>query len=607
MIDYVKLLKSLCKSRNGKILDIYMQYDFPGSTVLQKILGKQYKFKKIPGDLISACIIHDNDIITSIYDFIIENISVTHGKDFAHKYASEIYSPDLDTPGIPGLKMSNNLNYEAFHGRLDPVIGREKEIDELITILNNRRKKNPVLIGDAGVGKTAIVEGLAQRINNKQVPINMLKSTIFTMNITQFIEMENGLNIFYAVLNYLASFENVIIFIDEFHQISDARRRTGISLIDVLKPILARGQIRLIAATTEEEYRKIEKDKAMARRMQPIYVKETNENETMEILNKIYPTYSSYHNVSISENALKMIYRASINVSGFNPDKSLSILDSVLARGKVVNNGIKYSMSDDEVANFIQVRYNVKRAFIINDNVDSAISERIKTELPIYSDVADNIAKQLLIAHSKSNKSNNVSSVITIITNPNRKSTNRIAKSLAKILDPQEKYIMIDGSEFSSEISITRIIGAPPAYIGYDSSTLFYPISHRPMPVIISNIHKMHFKCRDIIIKAISDGYIDTSSGDRIILRNVDFIITLDASSTGILFGEKNISIDNAIETISDIIIQARYVTNGLEAILDKYNKKETNISNYINDSYTIPEIENILQNEQSNDTVYIK
>ena len=241
-------------------------------------------------------------------------------------------------------KYGRDIIKDAKDGKIDPVIGRDEEIRSITRVLSRKTKNNPVLIGEPGVGKTAIVEGLALRILKGDVPSSLKDKTIWELDMASLVagakyrgEFEERLK---NVLNEVKKSEgNIIMFIDEIHMIVGAGAAEGaIDAANILKPILARGDIQLIGATTIEEYRKyIEKDAALERRFQPIIVEEPSEEESIEIIKKVVKYYEKYHNIEITSDAIKMAVKLSIKYihEKFLPDKAIDLLDEAASRGKI--------------------------------------------------------------------------------------------------------------------------------------------------------------------------------------------------------------------------------------------------------------------------------
>ena len=281
-----------------------------------------------------------------------------------------------------------NLTTEEIQKDIDPVIGREKEIDRLIEILSRRTKNNPVLLGDAGVGKTAIIEGLAKRITQNQVPDVLLNKTILNLDIPSLIagtmyrgEFESRLK---QVINDIKSNPNIILFIDELHTIMGAGATTGsLDAANILKPALSRGHLRCIGATTFEEYKKhIESDRALERRFQPIIVHESSEDETYQILQGIRDNYEKFHNVAVKDEALQAAVSLSKRFLPDKrlPDKAIDLVDEAAARFRVRNT--KQSLAKDikNIQDKMSAIQNQKKQAILNEDYTQALEHKNKEE-----------------------------------------------------------------------------------------------------------------------------------------------------------------------------------------------------------------------------------
>ena len=269
-----------------------------------------------------------------------------------------------DIDNYSNISYGNNLNKELDN--YNPIYGREKEINELIETLSRKNKNNPILIGEAGVGKTALVEELAYRINNKKVPINLFNKQIISINMSELLsgtkyrgEFEEKLN---NLIKEIESNDNYILFIDEIHTIVKAGAAEGaIDASNILKPYLARNKIKCIGSTTIQEYNDyFLKDKALNRRFYPLEVKETNNIQTIEILKHIKNTYEKFHNVKINNKQIEYI----VNISNklfkdrFNPDKSIDLLDKICTKAKLNNN--KYNLLIEQKEHYLKEKNYIK-------------------------------------------------------------------------------------------------------------------------------------------------------------------------------------------------------------------------------------------------------
>ncbi|MDP2812275.1 MAG: ATP-dependent Clp protease ATP-binding subunit [bacterium] len=430
-----------------------------------------------------------------------------------------------------------NLTSQEIQKDIDPVIGREKEIDRLIEILSRRTKNNPVLLGDAGVGKTAIIEGLAKRITQNKVPDVLLNKTILNLDISSLIagtmyrgEFESRLK---QVINEIKNNPNTILFIDELHTIMGAGATSGsLDAANILKPALSRGQLRCIGATTFEEYKKhIESDKALERRFQPIIIDESSEAETYQILLGLKENYEKFHNVKISDEAIKTAVTLSKRFMPDKklPDKAIDLIDEAAARFRVKHTKISLAKKIKELKSQMAQLENDKKQAIFAEDYLKALEYKDKEEIileellrlqaqedkkqkttlgeindehikEIISDITKIPLGDLSVQENKSlinlekNLARNIfgqDKAISIIANTIRKSKagigdknkplasfmflgpsgvgkTEMSKQLANIVFGDERnLIRIDMSEFSEKFNISKLIGSPAGYVGY--------------------------------------------------------------------------------------------------------------------------------------------
>ena len=471
-----------------------------------------------------------------------------------------------------------NLNLKAKANEFEQTIGRKKELTKIMEILARKNKNNPILVGKAGVGKTAIVEELSRRIINKNVPSFLLNTNIISINMSNLVagtkyrgEFEEKLN---KIIKELETDKNTIIFIDEIHTLVGAGGAEGaIDASNILKPALARGKLRCIGATTLSEYKKcIEKDKALDRRFQKIYVEEPNELETLTILKKIKKDYEKYHNVKINNDILEKIVKLSKKYikTRYEPDRSIDILDEVCAKASIKDNNIKVRklLNKKEKVTKLKNQHIKNKQYIYasklkeeENNIDNNI-KKIKNKNNI-NEVTLNDLK--LTLESKSNSyikelNNNlnvknikenikekilgqnaiIEKVLDIIKNKtiDKKplsllfigSTGVGKTFLAKELNKELKYnfIKLDMSEYSFDMSINKIIGSAQGYVGYeDVNTVFEVVKDKPNSLILlDNIEESSDKVLNLLLKVIDEGYLTNSKGEEIYFNNCIFVLT---------------------------------------------------------------------------------
>ncbi len=502
-----------------------------------------------------------------------------------------------------------DLNKKAMNGNLDPVTGRDEEIKRVLEILSRRCKNNPLLIGEAGVGKTAIVEELANMIVRGEVPLSLRNKRIICLDMASSVagtkyrgEFEERMN---KILKEIEDNDDIILFIDEIHTLVGAGGAEGaIDASNIFKPALARGKIRCIGATTIDEYKKyIEKDSALERRFQKVMIEAPNEDTVKSILMNLKEIYEGYHKVIIDEEIIDLI----INLSSkyiYNrnePDRSIDILDEVSAKVSLKESkGLKeygfYNKKLKEVIN------NKKKAILDNDfdkassfkNEEFELMNRINTlELSLYKtqskkvtklDVAEVInmktgipiyeilnEKSKLIKQTEKILSKNiigqdeavkeVSKVAKkiklgfndkcysfLFCGPSGVGKTLLAKTFGENLVGNRNIIKLDMSEYKEAHSISKIIGSPPGYVGYEDNTnILEDIRNKPYSVLIlDEIEKAHTNIINLFLQVLDEGKIKNSKGKVVRFDNVVIIMT---SNVG--FHEINVGFNNKNTKIS--------------------------------------------------------
>lgn len=558
-------------------------------------------------------------------------------------------------------EFSVNFNKKAIANELDPVVCRDMEVNRLIEILSRRCKNNPLLIGEAGVGKTAIVEELARRIVNGDVPKFFQNKKILSVSIASLVagtkyrgEFEERIN---KILKEVESDGNIILFIDEIHTIVGAGGAEGaIDASNILKPSLARGNIRIIGATTISEYHQsIEKDKALDRRFQKIEIKEPNNDNTMKILSSLRPLYEDYHNVSINDEILSYIIMLTDKYicNQKNPDKSIDIMDEVCAKAslnvtkgerelKELNQKLRSLIKNknDSVINqdfksaarlkneqcILEDEINRKMLKVDKKNMSTIITKKmvsevveLKTKIPIYeinkdSSVLVNKLRKTLKSKiigqdeviddicdftklMKSGFSKNRAHSFLLIGQTGIGKT-MLVKEYANVLFGRDNFIRLDMSEYKEEHSISKIIGSPPGYVGYDEDKfVLEKVRNNPHSVILlDEVEKAHPSVIKLFLQVLDNGIMHDSSG-----REVNFKNTIIFMTSNIGCGKKNIGFNkqefnsdikdffsveflNRVDKIFnfkeiDYNTIKKIVYNKLNFIKDEYASKDINIS----------------------------
>ena len=443
------------------------------------------------------------------------------------------------------LKYAVNLNELAANGKIDPLVGRSSELDRVIHILSRRRKNNPILVGDAGVGKTAIAEGLAKAIVDKTVPNILLEYTIYSLDMGSLLagtkyrgDFEQRLK---AVIENLKSDKSSILFIDEIHTLIGAGAASGGTLdaSNLLKPALSSGLIRCIGATTYNEFRGIfEKDQALSRRFQKVDVVEPSIDDTIKILNGIKKNLEDFHNVKFtSESIVAAVELSSRYINDKKlPDKAIDVLDETGAAFKILNKGKrKKSVSKLDIENVIS-----KIAKIPKDTVNIDDKSKLKTlERDLKSVVfGQDIAIQALAAAIKMARSGlgNPNKPIGsfLFSGPTGVGKTEVAKQLAYILGVE--LLRFDMSEYMEKHSVSRLIGAPPGYVGFDQGGLLTEgVTKSPYSIILlDEIEKAHPDIYNILLQVMDYGSLTDNNGRKSNFRNCIIIMTTNAGAQSI-------------------------------------------------------------------------
>ncbi|RTY87610.1 ATP-dependent Clp protease ATP-binding subunit [Flavobacterium sp. RSP15] len=507
----------------------------------------------------------------------------------ANKSNKKSKTPVLDNFG-------RDLTEMAEEGKLDPVVGREKEIERVSQILSRRKKNNPLLIGEPGVGKSAIAEGLALRIIQKKVSRTLFNKRVVTLDLASLVagtkyrgQFEERMK---AVMNELEKNDDIILFIDEIHTIVGAGGATGsLDASNMFKPALARGEIQCIGATTLDEYRQyIEKDGALERRFQKIIVEPTSVTETITILNNIKNKYEDHHNVTYSQEAIEACVKLTDRYMSerFLPDKAIDALDEAGSRVHITNIEVPKQILDlerqledvRELKNVVVKKQKYEEAAKLRDD-----EKRIEKDLAIAQEqweedsknnrievTEDNVADVVSmmtgipvnrIAQTESNKLAKLPELIEGKVIGQREAVMKIARSiqrnraglkdpnrpigsfiflgqtgvgktqLAKVLakelfDSEDALVRIDMSEYMEKFAISRLVGAPPGYVGYEEGgQLTEKVRRKPYCVVLlDEIEKAHPDVFNMLLQVLDDGYLTDSLGRKIDFKNTIIIMT---------------------------------------------------------------------------------
>ena len=554
------------------------------------------------GDCVAAKILLDLNVnIPKLYNEIIKVIN--EGEDYNSSDNASNSTNGAKRRGKGSYNQTPTLNQfgedltkKAEDGKLDPVIGRKKEIERVIEILSRRTKNNPCLIGEPGVGKTAAVEGLAQKIASGDVPEVLKDKRVVTLDISGMVagakyrgDFEERIK---KALNEVKKAGDIILFIDEIHTIVGAGAAEGaIDAANILKPLLARGEIQLVGATTLNEYRKfIEKDSALERRFSPVTVNEPSEKDTVLILKGIRDKYEAHHNVKITDEAIEAAVKLSVRyvTDRFLPDKAIDLIDEASSKARLKT----YTEPDSlkELQEEIEKTKNEKEEAVLNQkfekaaelrDIEKALREKFEKEQSkwknkntksIVTITEENIAEVIAnwtgipakkITEDENEKLKNlekelhkrvigqneaveaVSKAIRrsrvglkdpkrpigsfLFLGPTGVGKTELSKALAEVLFGDENaMIRLDMSEFMEPHSVSKLIGAPPGYVGFDDGgQLTEKIRRKPYSVILfDEIEKAHPDVMNMLLQILEDGRLTDSQGRTVNFKNTVIIMT---------------------------------------------------------------------------------
>src|SRR5210317_546078 len=435
-----------------------------------------------------------------------------------------------------------NLNKIVLDGKIDPVIGREDEIERVAQILCRRRKNNPLLVGDAGVGKTAIAEGLAKKIVDGDIPEVLKETVIYSLDLGALIagtkyrgDFEQRLK---NVLKQLTKKPNAILFIDEIHTIIGAGSASGGTLdaSNLLKPALAKGELRCIGATTFNEYRTVfEKDHALTRRFQKIDVDEPSIPVSIEILKGLKKSFESHHKVKFLNNALISAVELSAKYITDRklPDKAIDVIDEAGALQKILpKTKQKKTISSKEIEEVISKIAKIPSKNINQD--DRSMLRNLERDLKAIIFGQDEAINKLSTAIKMSRSgllADNKPIGSFMFSGPTGVGKTEVAKQLAYTLGIE--LIRIDMSEFMERHAVSKLIGAPPGYVGFDQGgTLTESINKNPYAVLLlDEIEKAHPDVHNILLQIMDNGFLTDSNGRKIDFRNVTLIMTTNVGA----------------------------------------------------------------------------
>lgn len=602
---------------------------------------KRKKISASEEDVLLA-ILNDDDSFTNLM-FMLSGLDKKIIRDNLIRLQKEEKSSSKSNNLSENLKkFAKNLNEMAKVGKIDPVIGREDEVERVIQILLRRTKNNPILIGDPGVGKTAIIEGLAQRIVDGKVPFVMKEKTIVSLDLASMIagtkyrgDFEDRLK---KLFGELEQREDVVLFIDEFHMVLGAGASEGsMDAANILKPILAKGDIQIIGATTIDEYRKhVEKDQALTRRMQPVHVEEPNKNDTIKIIEGLKDKYEDHHKVEITDEAIK----AAVDLSQryiqdrFLPDKAIDVIDEACSKERIKNyKENKNQVSKKEILdklieekNMAINEQNFEKAASLRDQINETREklekekEENKTDLKIsfdevakivsswskvpitkltedekqrYMDLDIDLKKEVIGQDKAIDK---ISHAIKrarvglkdpkkpigsfIFVGPTGVGKTYLAKSLAKnLFGDMDNLIRMDMSEYMEKFAVSRLVGSPPGYVGYEEGgQLTEAVRKHPYSVILfDEIEKAHPDIFNLLLQILDDGRLTDGQGRTVDFKNTIIIMTSNVGVSslnqnpkiGFGLGDREKEIDDSNKEIINKAIKNAFAPEFLNRLDD--------------------------------------
>lgn len=556
-------------------------------TAVKIILSLKANIQKIYVDIMSACGV---DGSTAKKEFV----SLKKGKNKSKALAT----PTLD-------QFSRDMTMDARMGNLDPVIGREKEIERVLQILSRRMKNNPCMVGEPGVGKTAVAEGIAYLIAAGDVPDTVRDKRLLSLDLSSMVagskyrgEFEERIK---KVIAEVKNAGNVILFVDELHTIIGAGGAEGaIDASNILKPSLSRGEIQMIGATTRAEYRKyIEKDAALERRFQPVYVEEPTNEETVEILKGLRSAYEEHHHVEISDQALEAAVSLSVRYISdrFLPDKAIDLMDEACSRkrlgfGKKAKKTLPLELEiqvlSDDIENLLEAgdideaaellkkqrkleakldktkqNKNVKNVVVDAEDIADVVSvwtkipvnklteqeskrlERLEEELHKrvvgQNEAVDAVARAIKRSRvGLKDPKRPVGSFLFL--GPTGVGKTELSKALAEaVFGSEEALIRVDMSEYMEKHSVSKLIGSPPGYVGFEEGgQLSEKVRSNPYSVILfDEIEKAHSDVFNILLQVLDDGHITDSQGRKVDFKNTIIIMTSNTGAQRIIDPKK--------------------------------------------------------------------
>ena len=538
---------------------------------------------------------------------------VSHG---VQKYEEEPSLTDLlaedSEPGIetdaetgeptesPLEKFATNLNQRAREGRIDPLIGRDEEVERTVQVLCRRRKNNPLLVGEAGVGKTAIAEGLAKRIVDGQVPEVLSNAVLYSLDIGALVagtkyrgDFEKRLK---AVLNQIKKEEHAVLFIDEIHIIIGAGATSGgtMDASNLIKPVLANGELKCIGSTTYREYHSIfEKDHALARRFQKIDINEPTVADTIKILQGLKSRFETHHKVKYTNPALKVAAEMSARyiTDRFLPDKAIDVIDEAGANRQLQSGKArKKTISVKDIEAIVAKIARIPAKTVSSSDTDTLkrLGDNLKRVVFGQDDAIEQLTTAIKLSRSGLREDNKTIGSF-LFAGPTGVGKTEVTNQLAEHLGIE--LIRFDMSEYMERHTVSRLIGAPPGYVGFDEGGLLTGavIKNPHAVLLLDEIEKAHPDVFNILLQVMDNGTLTDSNGRKVDFRNVILVMTSNAgaeniSRASIGFTEQNHSLDSKKAVEKTFTPEFR---NRLDAVI-QFNPLDRKVLEHVVDKFLI-------------------
>ncbi|EIC28580.1 MULTISPECIES: ATP-dependent Clp protease ATP-binding subunit ClpA [Methylomicrobium] len=456
--------------------------------------------------------------------------------------SSDASNPDAEPSGSPLDKYTTNLNEEARRGRIDPLIGREPEVERTIQILCRRRKNNPLLVGEAGVGKTAIAEGLAKRIVEENVPRVLKNSVIYALDLGALVagtkyrgDFEKRLK---ALVNQLKREPDSILFIDEIHTIIGAGSASGgvMDASNLIKPLLASGQMRCIGSTTFQEYRGVfEKDHALARRFQKVDILEPSVEDTVLILKGLKARFEEHHDVVYSTESLRLAAELSDRfiTDRHLPDKAIDVIDEAGARQRMLPEDERKQVIDaGEIEEIVSKIARVPAKTVSSNDIDKLANLEKNLKMLVFGQDEAIAALASAIKLSRAGLRETQKTIGSFLfAGPTGVGKTEVTRQLAKILGVE--LIRFDMSEYMERHTVSRLIGAPPGYVGFDQGGLLTEqvTKHPHSVLLLDELEKAHPDVFNLLLQVMDHGTLTDNNGRKADFRNIILVMTTNAGS----------------------------------------------------------------------------